>query len=271
MERLYVEEERWEGEGERLREEAEQLREQLSREVKAAQAEVSNSFVNFQTNHCLLNQAEREREQHEGEEERLVESVRVLTMDNDRLLQEREREKALNSRSYTELKQEFEGEVTRLKASISCLQAELEVELTAREEAEAEAEKLASETDKLEEQVEEARKEGREQVRQVKSSLDTKLTQLEKRAEKLAAENFELTMDNEEMSKKMKVTQESLRKMEREVGQVQVEKEWLISQQKKAAGTSEKAGELAVQLDQAKTELREEKTKVGLKLKSNSN
>ena len=110
MERLYVEEERWEGEGERLREEAEQLREQLSREVKAAQAEVSNSFVNFQTNqHCLLNQAEREREQHEGEEERLVESVRVLTMDNDRLLQEREREKALNSRSYTELKQEFEG------------------------------------------------------------------------------------------------------------------------------------------------------------------
>jgi len=192
----------------------------------------------------------------------LVESVRVLTMDNDRLLQEREREKANNSRSYTELKQEFEGEVTRLKASISCLQAELEVELTAREEAEAEAEKLASETDKLEEQVEETRKEAREQVRQVKSSLDTKLAQLEKRAEKLAAENFELTMDNEEMSKKMKVTQESLRKMEREVGQAQVEKEWLISQQKNAAGTSEKASELAAQLDQTKTELREEKTKV---------
>merc|ERR1712037_318159 len=101
-------------------EEAEQLREQLSKEVEAAQEE-----------------AEREREQHQGEEERLVESVRVLTMDNDRLLQEREREKANNSRSYTELKQEFEGEVTRLKASISCLQAELEVELTAREEAEA--------------------------------------------------------------------------------------------------------------------------------------
>ena len=191
-----------------------------------------------------------------------MESVRVLTIDNDRLLQEREREKANNSRSYTELKQEFEGEVTRLKASISCLQAELEVELTAREEAEAEAEKLASETDKLEEQVNEARKEAREQVRQVKTSLDTKLAQLEKRAEKLAAENFELTMDNEEVSKKMKVTTESLRKMEREVGQAQVEKEWLISQQKNAAGTSEKAGELAAQLDQTKTELREEKTKV---------
>ena len=260
VERLYVEEERWEGEAERLREEADQLREQLSREVKAAQEEVS-SFLNSQMT-TISYQAEREREQHQGEEERLVESVRVLTMDNDRLLQEREREKANNSRSYTELKQEFEGEVTRLKASISCLQAELEVELTAREEAEAEAEKLASETDKLEEQVEEARKEAREQVRQVKSSLDTKLAQLEKRAEKLAAENFELTMDNEEMSKKTKVAQESLRKMEREVGQVQVEKEWLISQQKKAAGTSEKAGELAVQLDQAKTELREEKTKV---------
>ena len=42
VERLYVEEERWEGEAERLREEADQLREQLSREVKAAQEEVSS-------------------------------------------------------------------------------------------------------------------------------------------------------------------------------------------------------------------------------------
>ena len=41
-----------------------------------------------------------------------------------------------------------------------------------------------------------------------------------------------------------------------------MEKEWLISQQKNAAGTSEKASELAAQLDQTKTELREEKTKV---------
>ena len=54
VERLYVEEERWEGEAERLREEADQLREQLSREVKAAQSEVSSSFVNLQTNHRLL-------------------------------------------------------------------------------------------------------------------------------------------------------------------------------------------------------------------------
>ena len=47
MERLYVEEERWEGEGERLREEADQLREQLSREVKAAQAEVRHFTYSY--------------------------------------------------------------------------------------------------------------------------------------------------------------------------------------------------------------------------------
>ena len=52
---------------------------------------------------------------------------------------------------------------------------------------------------------------------------------------------------------------------------MQVEKEWLISQQKKAAGTSEKAGELAAQLDQTKTELREEKTKVGSSVEINLN
>ena len=47
VERLYVEEERWEGEGERLREEADQLREQLSREVEAAQQEVSYLLWTF--------------------------------------------------------------------------------------------------------------------------------------------------------------------------------------------------------------------------------
>ena len=54
MERLYVEEERWESEGERLREEADQLREKLSREVEAAQAEVSSFFVISQNNYFLI-------------------------------------------------------------------------------------------------------------------------------------------------------------------------------------------------------------------------
>ena len=47
VERLYVEEERWEGESERLREEADQLREQLSREVEAAQVEVRYFTFSF--------------------------------------------------------------------------------------------------------------------------------------------------------------------------------------------------------------------------------
>jgi len=188
--------------------------------------------------------------------------VRILTLDNDRLLQEREREKATNSRSHTELKQEFQEELTRLQASVSCLQAELELELTAREEAETEAEKFAAETEKLQAEVEKAKLETREQVRSVRSGLETKINQLEKRGEKVAAENFELSMDSEDLSKKLKLSQEAVRKMERELGQVNVEKEWLISQQKSAVGSSEKAGELATTLENTKVELREEKTKV---------
>ena len=53
VERLYQEEERWEGEAERLREEAEQLREQLSKEVEAAQAEVSSFHFKFVFLSCL--------------------------------------------------------------------------------------------------------------------------------------------------------------------------------------------------------------------------
>ena len=44
-------------------------------------------------------------------------------------------------------------------------------------------------------------------------------------------------MDSEDLSKKLKLSQEAVRKMERELGQVNVEKEWLISQQKSAVGS----------------------------------
>jgi hypothetical protein len=55
VERLYIEEERWEGEAERLREEANQLRDQLSREVKAAQEEVTTFFLKSLNNNAIRN------------------------------------------------------------------------------------------------------------------------------------------------------------------------------------------------------------------------
>ena len=64
---------------------------------------------------------------HEADTERLVSSVRVLTRDCDRLLLQKEQEKQHNSRSHTDLKQEFEQEVTRLRASLENMQGELEV------------------------------------------------------------------------------------------------------------------------------------------------
>ena len=64
---------------------------------------------------------------HEADTERLVSSVRVLTRDCDRLLQEKEQEKQHSSRSHTDLKQEHKQEITRLRASLGNMQGELEV------------------------------------------------------------------------------------------------------------------------------------------------
>jgi hypothetical protein len=241
VERLYQEEERWEEEAAAVRAEGAELGQRLGDQLEEARGE-----------------AERERERHGGEEERLVESVRVLTIDTDRLREEREREKVQNSRSHDELREEWEDEVTRLRATVSCLRAELEQETAGREEAEAEAERAAGEAEAAEGRAEAARQE----ARQVRAGLETKLGQLEKRGERLAAENFELTVEKDELGRKVGAAQESARKAEREAGQARVEREWLVSQQRGQAGSSERAGELAEQLEKATTELREEKTKV---------
>jgi hypothetical protein len=176
VERLYREEERWEEETLRLGQEREDLAVRLSREVEEAREQTETS-----------------RTQHVEEKKLLVDSVRVLSADNARLLEEREREKQLSSKSQTELQQEFQGEVTRLQATVSSLQTELE--LQAREEAESEVEKVSAELERMEEQVKEVKRE------QVRSGMETKVEQLEKKSEKVAADNFELTLDNDGMKK----------------------------------------------------------------------
>jgi hypothetical protein len=156
VERLYREEERWEEETLRLGQEREDLAVRLSREVEEAREQTETS-----------------RTQHVEEKKLLVDSVRVLSADNARLLEEREREKQLSSKSQTELQQEFQGEVTRLQATVSSLQTELE--LQAREEAESEVEKVSAELERMEEQVKEVKRE------QVRSGMETKVEQFRQR------------------------------------------------------------------------------------------
>ena len=83
MKRLYREEEMWEEETLKLKAETADISERLGRELKRVQDDW-----------------EEEKRKYNVQEEKLVESVRVLTFDNDRLLQEREKEKLTSSKSH---------------------------------------------------------------------------------------------------------------------------------------------------------------------------
>ena len=83
MKRLYREEEIWEEESLKIKAETADISERLGRELKGVQEEWEEGKRKYKT-----------------QEEKLVESVRVLTFDNDRLLQEREKENLATSKSH---------------------------------------------------------------------------------------------------------------------------------------------------------------------------
>ena len=83
VKRLYREEEMWEEETLKLKSETADISERLGRELKDIQEDWEEG-----------------KRKYKSQEEKLVESVRVLTFDNDRLLQEREKEKLTSSKSH---------------------------------------------------------------------------------------------------------------------------------------------------------------------------
>ena len=85
---------------------------------------------------------------------------------------------------------------------------------------------------------------------------------LEQKGEKVAAENFEYSIENEELNKKLRNSSNSLKVLEKDLSQLKVENQWLATSQKKASSIEGKVEESAREIQELRKELRDEKDKV---------
>ena len=85
---------------------------------------------------------------------------------------------------------------------------------------------------------------------------------IEQKGEKVAAENFEYSIENEELNKKLQNNISSYKVLEKEMSQLKVENQWLATSQKKASSIEGKMEESAREIQELRKELRDEKDKV---------
>jgi len=221
VERLYAAEERWEDEKQNLI----QSHQQAATEAQSA-----------------LSKAEEEKSKLEHNVDQLVETVKLLTFDNDKLIKEREEEQNEASKSSHQLKEEYEERLVALQATVSNLQAQVSSEGDEREKLELELESLAGE---LEKRIAD------------QTDREGKMQQLSRRSEDMSAKLFEAQMAKDELAQQMEEVKKKEKKLKIEYDQMKVENQWLVSRGKeKDKGASEP------ELEKMRNELKLEKEKV---------
>ena len=84
----------------------------------------------------------------------------------------------------------------KLETTIDCLKSEIETEHIMREEVEKHAEELTDELEKVEHEMERLKANHVKNLNQIQEKYSLQLKHLEKKSEKLAAENFEYAVEN---------------------------------------------------------------------------
>jgi len=177
--RMYREEEKWENEITKLKEENKKLSDCYVDEVQSIQDDFGE-----------------EEKLYKQKQESLLNSIRDLTLDNERLIQEKEGAKIIDSQSSQELEELYEANRIRLETTIDCLKSERETELIIKEEVEKQMEDLLEELEKIEEEINDAKDKHGKATKQVQLKYSKVLEELFMKSEKLAAENFEYAVDN---------------------------------------------------------------------------
>ena len=99
-------------------------------------------------------------------------------------------------------------------------------------------------------------------LKQSKETFDKKLRSLEQKSEKLGAENFEYSIENQDINKKLSASVAKVKTLERELGQLKVENQWLVTSQKKTSSIEGKMEERSREVQELRAELQTEKEKV---------
>merc|ERR1711936_1082308 len=243
---LYQEEEKWTEERRQLKDSEATTRQTLTEQLEADRL-----------------QWRLEREKLESREQKLLESVKMLSHDNARLIKEREDEQITQSKSHQELQQQFDGDRMKLEATISCLKTELENEMALKRESDENVIEMNKIMERTDYEMEQLKEDHQFAIKQSKDSFDKKLRLLEQKSEKLGAENFEYSIENQELNKKLTSSLAAAKNLERELSQVKVENQWLVSSQKKSSSIEGKMEERGRELQEVRGELNTEKEKVG--------
>ena len=149
-----------------------------------------------------------------------------------------------------------------MEATISCLKTELENEVCLKRESDENVIEMSKMMERTDYQMEKLKENHLCSLKQSKDSFDKKLRSLEQKSEKLGAENFEYSIENQEINKKLSASQAKAKSLERELGQLKVENQWLVSSQKKTSSIEGKMEERSRELQDLRAELLTEKEKV---------
>merc|ERR1719270_80163 len=114
-----------------------------------------------------------------------MESVKMLSQDNAKLIREREEEQASQSKSHQELQSQFEEERMKLEVTISCLKTELENEKSLKHESDLNVIELHKMIERSDMEIEKLKDEQIYTKRHLKETYDSKLRLLEQKGEKL--------------------------------------------------------------------------------------
>lgn len=164
--------------------------------------------------------------------------------------------------TFQDLQANFEEERMKLEVTISCLKTELENEKSLRHESDLNVIELHKLMERSDLEMDNLKQDHSAAAQRLKDSYDAKLRLLEQRGEKVAAENFEYSIENEELNKKLQNSLGSQKVLEKELSQLKVENQWLANSQKKASSIEGKMEESAREIQELRRELQEEKVKV---------
>jgi len=243
--RLYEEEERGNQERQRLEAEMESLKINLQKQLE-------DSDEHW----------EEERRRLECQEQRLLESVKMLSQDNAKLIKEKQDEHISQSKSHQELQSQFEQERVKLEVTISCLKTELEQEKALKHESDSNVIELHKMIERSDQEIENLKDDHQYSTRCIKETYENRIRMLEQKGEKIASENFEYSIENEELTKKLQNVILSQKNLDKEYSQLKVENQWLASSQKKSEKIGGKLEESAREIQELRKELQEEKIKV---------
>jgi chromosome segregation ATPase len=97
---------------------------------------------------------------------------------------------------FQELKEVYEEKIMKLETTIDCLKSEIETEHIMKEEVEKHIEELTDELENVEHEMDELKADHVNKLNQIQEKYSVQLKLLEKKSEKLAAENFEYAVEN---------------------------------------------------------------------------